>query len=130
MNQTSYSLRPRSGGWTVDPLPRLVHFDMTVEHDGKPLGGHDVQVVLGAPGETRRGLDEDVAMTLDSGWWVALRNHFARAPCVAVEILASIREPLNEITALATDAEGEAAEVVWRHLLESVFHGTGPDYWP
>ena len=127
MNRTSYALRPRSGGWKPDH--RLVHFDMTVKHDGKPLGGHDVQVVLGAPDETRRGLDEDVAMLLDSGWWVALRNHFARAPCVAVEILESVREPLNEITAQATDARGEPAKAVSRHLFESVFHGTGPDYW-
>jgi len=91
VNRTDYVLRPRSGGSSAHPtnshLPeyRLLHFDMTAERDGKPIGGHSVQVVVGAPDRERRGLGEQIALTLDSGWWVAFRNEFARASCEATE---------------------------------------------
>jgi hypothetical protein len=127
MNGTDYLLRPRSGGWRAEH--RLVHFDMTAEYQGKRLGGHNVQVVLGAPDEARRGLDEDVALTLGSGWWVTFRNQFALAPCVAVEIVESVRDPLTEITAAATDARNDVARDVSRKLFSSVFAASGPAYW-
>lgn len=103
---------------------------MTVERNGKQLGGHNVQVVLGTPDQARRGLDEDVALTLDSGWWVTLRNQFARAPCEAVEIIESIRDALSEITADATAASsGDASQAIAKRLFSHVFKATGPDYW-
>lgn len=126
MHRTEYLLRPRSHVWQAG---RLLGFDMTVEHDSRPLGGHNVQVVLGAPDQPRRGLDEDVALTLDTGWWVTLRNQFALAPCVAIEILESAREALTKITAEANAAHGEATAELWRKLRCSAFNAAGPDYW-
>jgi hypothetical protein len=127
MKRTDYILRPRSHGWRSD---RVIHLDMTVEHGGRPLGGHNVQVVLGAPDQVRRGLDEDVALTLDSGWWVTLRNQFALAPCVATEILESAADRLNETTAEATEARGQAARELWSKLRSTVISAAGPAYWP
>jgi hypothetical protein len=127
MRQTEYVLRPRSYGWRED---RLVRFDVTVEHGGRPLGGRAVQVVLGAPGEVRRGLDSDVALTLDSGWWITLRNHFALAPGVAVQIIESVRDALNELTAEANEASAEATDALWRRLCSTGLRAVGPDYWP
>src|SRR5580698_6491228 len=97
-----YILRPKSGTWTNAPdVPhdRLLRFDMTVTHDGTSLGGNNIQVVLGAPDQSRTGLDEDVVLWLDSGWWVTLRNEFARAPGVALRALESIAGELSAITA-------------------------------
>ncbi len=96
---------------------------MTVRCDGKPLGGNNIQVVLGAPGETRIGLDEDVVLWLDSGWWVTVRNEFARAPDVARRVLESVADDLSAITA---DPQGAEAPVVF----QSTFQGTGPRHWP
>lgn len=126
MHRAEYLLRPRSHTWKAG---RLLGFDMTAEHDGRPLGGHNVQVVLGAPDRIRRGLDEDVALALDTGWWVTLRNQFALASCVAIEILDSAKDALTEVTAEANSASGEAAEELWRKLRSTVFGATGPDYW-
>jgi hypothetical protein len=81
-----YTLRPRSGGWSDG---RLVRFDLTAEREGRPLGGHNVQLVVGEAGRPRYGLDDDVAMWLPSGWWVTLRNQFAQAPNVAVAVVRS-----------------------------------------
>ena len=122
---TEYVLRPKSGTWTTGPgapRDRLLRFDMTVRYDGKPLGGNNIQVVLGAPGETRIGLDEDVILWLDSGWWVTLRNEFARAPEVARRVLESVADDLSAITA---DPLGAEAPVVF----QSTFQGTGPRHW-
>jgi hypothetical protein len=134
MKRTDYILRPRSGAWNAHPDAhspecRLLGFDMTVEYDGKRLGGHNVQAVLGAADQPRRGLNADVAFTLDSDWWITLRNQFAHAPCVAIEILESASHGLTLITAEATDARGTAAEAVTRKLFSSAFEGAGPAYW-
>jgi hypothetical protein len=126
MHRTEYLPRPRSHSWQAG---RLLGFDMTVEHNGRPLGGHNVQAVLGAADQLRRGLDEDVALTLDTGWWVTLRNHFALAPCVAVEILGSAEDALTDVTAEANAALGEAADHLWEKLRVTVFNATGPAYW-
>lgn len=126
MRPTDYLLRPRSHTWSGD---RILGFDMTVEHDGQPLGGHNVQVVLGAPDQVRRELDEDVALTLDTGWWVTLRNQFALAPCVAKEILRSAERQLNEITAEVMEARDETAETLWLRLRSAAVTAAGPDYW-
>jgi hypothetical protein len=127
MKRADYILRPRSHGWQSD---RVIHLDMTVEHGGRPLGGHNVQVVRGAPDQVRRGIDEDVAFTLDSGRWVTLRNQFAPAPCVATGILESAADRLNEITAEATEARGQAARDLWGRLRSIVISAAGPAYWP
>jgi hypothetical protein len=95
---------------------------MTVVCDAGPLGGNNIQVVLGAEGESRTGLDEQVVLWLDSGWWVTLRNDFARAPEVARQIVGSITRELSAITA---DPRGAEATVVFA----STFETTGPDYW-
>jgi hypothetical protein len=88
-----------------------------------------VQAVFGAPDGVRRGLDEDVALVLDSGWWVTLRNQFARAAPVAIEILGLAKDALTEATAQANAASGEAARELWERLRFSAFHATSPDYW-
>jgi hypothetical protein len=128
MNRTHYTLRPKSSAQAVDPL-RLLGFDLIVEHDGKKLGGNNIQVVIGAPDHERRGLDEDVALWLSSGWWITLRNQFALAPCVAMEILNSVTEDLASITAKANQARGADAEALNRKLSDSAFSGEGPNYW-
>jgi hypothetical protein len=128
MNRTQYILRPKSSARAVDPL-RLLGFDLTVEHDGKKLGGNNIQAVVGAPDRERRGLDEDVALRLSSGWWITLRNQFDLAPCVAMEILNSVAEDLSSITAKANQARGADAEALNRNLSHTAFSGEGPDYW-
>jgi hypothetical protein len=103
---------------------------MTVEHDDKKLGGNNIQLVLGAPDQVRRGLDEDVAAWLPSGWWVTLRNQFSLAPIVAVEILTSVTDQLSSITAEADAARGSNAAEVSKRLFATTFTGEGPAYWP
>jgi hypothetical protein len=134
MKPAAFVLRPRSGAWNAhpaahDPGYRLLQFDMTVDRNGRPLGGHNVQVVVGAPDQERHRLDRDVALWLKSGWWVTLRNQFAQAPEVAVEILGSAAEELSGITAHLTTARGEQTEALTRELFASDFLATGPDYW-
>ena len=121
-----YVLSPKSGTWTSGPdapRDRLLRFDMTVSYDGTPLGGNNIQVVLGAPGESRVGLDEDVVLWLESGWWVTMRNEFARAPDAARRVLESVADDLSAITA---DPRGAEAPVVF----QSTFQGSGPSHWP
>lgn len=132
MSRAEYILCPRSGGWTTQPgsgIGRLIRFDLTAERRGAPLGGHNVQVVVGAPDLARRGLDQQVVLTLESGWWVSLRNQFADAPSAAAEILESVSDELSEITAGANTALGQALDEVSQRLFASVFRGVGPDYW-
>lgn len=135
MNRSQYILRPKSGAWTAHPTRsdshdyRILRFDMTVEHGGKKLGGNNVQLVVGAPDRVRRGLDEDVAMWRSSGWWVALRNQFSFAPCVAMEVLNSIANELSSITSEANEARGPDAAEVSERLFATTFTGEGPGYW-
>jgi hypothetical protein len=113
----------------ASPDYRLLGFDLTAERRGKALGGNNVQAVVGAPLETRYGLDEDVALWLPSGWWVSLRNQFAAVPDVADGILRAIANELGAITARATGSHGAEAEAVARDLFKSAFRASGPDYW-
>jgi hypothetical protein len=120
-----YELRPKSGTWTTGPdapRDRLRRFDLTVTHDGKPLGGNNIQAVLGAPDERRDGLDADVILWLKSGWWVTLRGEFARAPDIAHRILASAAEKLSDITA---DPRGAEASILGSTVVEA----SRPDHW-
>jgi hypothetical protein len=119
------STRPRG----PDPRYRLLGFTLTAERRGKPLGGNNVQAVVGAPSATRHGLDTDVALWLPSGWWVSLRNQFAASPNVANAILVSIADELDAATAQATDAHGAEAESITQDLVETAFLANGPDYW-
>jgi hypothetical protein len=96
---------------------------MTVTYDGKQLGGNNIQLVVGAPGQTRVGLDEDVILWLDSGWWVTLRNEFARAPDVAHRILESAADALSAIT---SDPRGADASILDSTAIEAA----GPSHWP
>jgi hypothetical protein len=107
----------------------LVGFNLTVEYEGKQLGGNNIQAVLGAPDQPRRGLDEEVALWLDSGWWVSLRNQFALAPCVAVEILSSVADGLSTITAQLTLARGPEGKELSDRLFATSLTGAGPAYW-
>jgi hypothetical protein len=95
---------------------------MTVTYDGKPLGGNNIQLTVGAPGQTPVGLDEDMILCLDSGWWVALRNEFARAPDVASRILESAADALSAIT---SDPRGADAAI----LGSTVIGAAGPSHW-
>jgi hypothetical protein len=79
MQTADYLLRMKSGAWTGGPENRLVRFDMTVEYDGRKLGGNNIQLALHAPtGGYPHG--KDCSIWLASGWGVLLRNQFARAP--------------------------------------------------
>jgi hypothetical protein len=78
-----------------------------------------MQVMLGAPDQVRRSLDEDVAIWLSYGWWVALRTQLALASCVPVEILNSVADDLASITAAA----------VSQSLFNMVFTGEDAAYW-
>lgn len=135
MHRTEYTLRPKSGAWSPHPIwsaPEgwhLVRFNLTVQYEGKQLGGTNIQAVLGASDQPRRGLDEEVALWLDSGWWVTFRNQFALAPCVATEVLDSIAESLSSITAEATAARGAEADALTKRLFATTFTGEGPAYW-
>ncbi len=134
MNSTHYLLRPKSGAWNTHPDAhspdyRLLRFDMTAECHGRPLGGHNIQAVVGAPDEVQVGLDRDVAIWLASGWWVTLRNEFALAPGIALSVLESVADQLSAITAEATVARGAATEALTRKLFIKTFDANGPDYW-
>lgn len=134
MNQADYILRPRSGTWAPGRARRLVAFDITVEHDGEPLGGHNVQAVLGAPDyhppdPRNTGLNQQVALTLDSGWWITLRNQFADAPDVAARILSSAGEELSGATSRASEARDDETDALWSWLRATHFAASGPDYW-
>lgn len=91
MHRNRHELRPRSGGWTCQPdrwgspENRLLSFNLTLRYGDKALGNSNIQVVVGAPDQPRHGLDEDVSVWLDWGWWVTFRNQFALAPCVGKE---------------------------------------------
>ncbi len=95
---------------------------MTVTYDGKYLGGNNIQLVVGAPRETRVGLDKDVILWLDSGWWVTFRNEFARAPDVAHRILESAADALSAIT---SDPRGADASILGSTVIEAA----GPSHW-
>jgi hypothetical protein len=95
---------------------------MTVTYDGKCLGGNNIQLVVGAPGQTRVGLDRDVILWLDSGWWVTFRNEFTRAPDVAHRILASAADALSAVT---SDPRGPTASILGSTAIEAV----GPSHW-
>ncbi len=134
MKPVSLVLRPKSGAWNAhpaahDPGYRLLQCDMTVDRNGRSLGGHNIQIVVGAPDQERHRLDRDVALWLKSGWWITLRNQFAQAPEVAVEIVRSAAEDLSEITGQLTTARGEQAEALVRDLFAKDFHARGLDYW-
>jgi hypothetical protein len=134
MTRATYLLSAKSGGWSHHPDAhhpdyRLLNFRLVVSRDGTPLGGNNVQAVLGAPDQTRYRLDEDVAMWLPSGWWVSLRNQFARAPDVATEILTSVQDRLAHVTSQLSDARGERTEELTAALFSTVFHAEGRDYW-
>jgi hypothetical protein len=135
MHRTRYELRPKSGSWTChpdrrnSPENRLLTFSLTVRYEDKALGGTNVQLFVGAPDRPRRGLDEDVAMWLDSGWWVTLRNQFALAPCVAKEVVLSIAKDLSAVTEEANTARGSDAAELTHRLFATTFYGEGPAYW-
>lgn len=125
MRTTNYVLKPRSHTFADEQVKA---FDMTVEHAGKPLGGHNVQVVLGSKGSRQASLDE-VVLTLESGWWISLRNQFALAPEIAVQILESIKPELEAATNKANGARSDDAKALWRTLREVAFAGRGASYW-
>jgi hypothetical protein len=134
VKSTGYTLRARSGGWNAHPdahAPdyRLLRFDMSASRGGERLGGNNVQVVLGAPDQKRYRLDLDVALWLESGWWVTLRNQFAQATGVGVAIVESVATELSAITAEATSARGPETESLNKRLWAMSFGAHGPDYW-
>jgi hypothetical protein len=133
VEDVEYVLRAKSLSSTrppaADPRYRLLGFTLTAERRGKPLGGNNVQAVLGAPSQTRYRLDQDVALWLPSGWWVTLRNQFAAAPDIAKAILGSVADELGAATAHLTDAHGAEAYALTRGLFDRAFRLSGPDYW-
>lgn len=96
---------------------------MTVTYDEKRLGGNNIQLVVGAPSQGRVGLDKDVILWLDSGWWVTLRNEFARAPDVAYRVLGSAA---NALSAITSDPRGADASILGSAVIEAA----GPSHWP
>jgi hypothetical protein len=102
---------------------------MTVEYDGRRLGGNNIQIVLhAATGGFPYG--EDCSIWLASGWGVRLRNQFARAPAVAADIVDSIADELSAITAEANGTTASATSALWERLRTTTFRATGPGYWP
>ena len=134
MHRTRYELRPKSGSWTChpdrqsSPENRLLSFNLTVRYENKALGGTNIQVVVGAPDQPRLGLNEDVPVWLDSGWWVAFRNQFALAQCVGVEIIQSVADDLSAVTEEANTARGAEAADLTHRLFAMTFEGDGPAY--
>lgn len=108
---------------------RLWYFTMTAERAAKRLGGNSVQVVIGAPDMPRSGRNETVALWLDSGWWISLRNQFAQAPEVAVIILRSVSDDLSAATAEATNTRGKQASEVELTVSSLLLDATGHDRW-
>ena len=135
MKRTRYELRPKSGGWTCHPSRqnapenRLLSFTLTARYGDKALGGTNIQAVVGAPDQPRHGLNEEVAVWLDSGWWVTFRNQFALAPCVGTEIIQSLANQLSALTEEANSARGEDAAELTHRVFSTTFHGEGPAYW-
>jgi hypothetical protein len=128
MQTTDYLLRMKSGAWTGGPENQLVGFDMTVEYDGRKLGGNNIQLALHAPtGGFPHG--EDCSIWLASGWGVLLRNQFARAPAVGADIVESIAEELSAITAEANRTTASATSALSERLRATIFRATGPAYW-
>jgi hypothetical protein len=135
VQEVGYRLRAKSGGWSHhpdarDPEYRLLDFALIAEREGGPLGGNNVQAVVGAPDRERYRLDKDVALWLPSGWWLSLRSHFAQAPDVATEILRSVEGALSEITGELTTARGARTEELTRDLFAMTFDARGRDHWP
>lgn len=126
--RAAFGANPRPGPAPEDS--HLIGFNLTVEYDGKRLGGTNIQAVLGAPEQPRQGLNEEAAVWLESGWWVALRNQFALAPCEATEILESVADELSAITTEANRARGSQCDELWKKLVGMAFVGEGPAYWP
>jgi hypothetical protein len=129
MHTAEYQLRMKSGAWTAGSGNQLVGFDLTVEYDGRKLGGTNIQVALHAPsGGFPHG--EDCAIWLASGWGVVLRNQFARAPAVATAVIEAIAAELSDITRAANSATGTATSALSERLRTTTFRATGPAYWP
>ena len=132
MKTVEYLLRTRSI-WSTGQVAgddyRLVGFDVTAERGGLPVGGHNVQAVIGAPGMTRHGLDRDVALWLASGWWVSLRNQFKSQPELGAEILTRASGELEAITVRLGDSTGATAVALWQELHDLTVRSSGQDYW-
>ena len=108
---------------------RLFALSITAERHDAPVGGNNIQIVVGAPDQRRSGLNEDVVMWLESGWWVTLRNQFADAPDAAVKILASAADRLSELTERADEGGGPDGKSLWQQIRGTTIEATGPDYW-
>jgi hypothetical protein len=134
MRTTRYVLSPKSFGWRRRDHPdegdRFFEVSLAVERDaGVPLGGHNIQVVLGAPDQARHGLNEDVVLWLDSGWWVTLRNQFADAPDVAISILRPAADELSRLTELVSSGECGQHQALLERVHAISIETAGPDYW-
>jgi hypothetical protein len=125
-----FQLRPKSAAWRNRDWASLSELSLTVDVDGHRLGGHNVQVVLGAPDRDRSGLDEDVVLWLDSGWWVTLRNQFAQAPSVAATLLRSGADELSRLTDRVTAGAPRAAGgEFWQEVAVITIEVRGPNCW-
>ena len=129
MRSARYVLRPKSAAWRGFDPPRLFELSLTVEREGAPLGGNNIQLVLGAPDRPRTGLNEDVLLWLDSGWWATTRNHFALAPCVAEEIVSSAAVELSRLTERIDAGTHEDSKDFWEQVVAGPIEAQGPDYW-
>jgi hypothetical protein len=133
MREARFDLKARSGGTTHhpqrwrEPDARMVDFDMIALRDGKPLGGHNVQVQLGTG--TWSFTPDDADLWLGSAWWVRFRNQFAQAPDVSAKIVASVEQELSEITSELEVARGPEMVAVRERLWATTFPAHGPDYW-
>jgi len=99
VDRVEYLLRAKSGGWSAHP-------------DAHDPAYRLLSVTMTAE---RRGR--------------GLRNEFARAPDVALQIVGSIEGPLSSLTARATAARGVDAEALTAELFAATLRATGPDHW-
>jgi hypothetical protein len=126
-----YVLQARSAAWSDHPAAhapgyRLLSFQLSASCEGERIGGNNVQAVVGAPDQPRRGLDESVAVWLASRWWVSLRNESADTPEIAIEILTAAEPALDRITDGLTAARGTRSEELSQRLFDTVFRSHGP----
>ena len=137
MESVEYLLRAKSLSSTCPPVSdrpeyRLFGFTLTAERRGKDLGGNNIQAVVGAPAERptwRSESEEEIALLLSSGWWVSLRNQFAKQPEIGTTIVRSAADRLGAITSRLTDASGAEALTITRELFDASSPAIGPDFW-
>jgi hypothetical protein len=137
VREATFELRLKSGSWSHhpdrwhEPDARMTGFTLVVTRNGRPLGGHNLQVHVEEPGAKPGPLDDSSKpdLELSSGWGAWFRNHFARSPEAAAAIVGSIDPELSRATNDLAAARGEEMADLCSALFATTFTATGPDFW-